>query len=206
MGVTTTKALILRHHDERERDRSVIVLTPDQGLLRLRARGTKSSVSKLAGSLEPLSEVTLSFADGRHSGLITGAILIDRFSGLRDDLVSLVAAQWLAELIEQVARPGQAIPELWDLVKRSWQLLIGQRDWSLGRRWLALDRMAWQILRLEGFTPALDHCPRCSQPMPADEIVYDPLIGFVHVHEAGVGGVRLSKKNDKLLNDRRIEW
>lgn len=199
MGVTTTAALILRHRDERERDRSIVVLTPDHGLLKLRARGTKSSVSKLAGSLEPLTEVTLSFADGRIGGLIIGSVVIERFARLRSDLVGIVGATWLAELVEVITKPGQAIPELYAQIRQSFLQLGQQEDWPLGQRWLALDGMAFDVLRREGFVPAWDHCPRCGKNLTADQVAYDPLVGFIHQSEAKKDSLRISPEAISFL-------
>jgi recombinational DNA repair protein (RecF pathway) len=98
----------------------------------------------------------------------------------------------LLELVERVSKPDVADPELYDVVKQSLNDMNMENDLSVGQRWLALDRRAWLILRHEGFAPALDHCPRCNQPMPEDEISYSPGVGFVHVREAAAGDIRIS--------------
>lgn len=204
MGVTTTSVLVLRHQDDRERDRVIFCLTPESGALRLRARGTKRSTSKLAGSLEPLTEVTVSFADGRVSGLITGAIMTERFPMLHQDLVASMSAQWLAELVERVAKPDHAAPELYTFVRKSFSEIATMVDQPLGQRWLTLDRMAFEILRMEGFVPALDHCPRCHRPMPAERIVFDPLVGFVHADEGRDRSLPLSTPSINYLTNQAI--
>ncbi len=189
MGVTTLEALILRHQDDRERDRLLFCLTREQGLLRLRARGTKRHEAKLAGSVEPITEVNLSFADGRISGVVTGAVITERWAGLRSDLIGLMSAQWLAELVERVAKPGQASPPLFDLLRQQWSAIATQSGWTAGRRWLALDRMAWDILTIEGFAPSLERCPRCGRTFVDEAVAYAAHVGVVHEAEAPAGAL-----------------
>lgn len=205
MGVVTTSALILRHQDERERDRLVVALTADHGLMRIRARGTKRSTAKLAGSLEPLTEVILSWADGRSSGLVTGAVIQQRWRVIHGDLVATVSGQWLAELVEHVARPGQQTAQLYELVRNFFVGLTMQISWSLGRRWLELDRVAYQLLELEGFVPRLDHCPKCSRSLTGQKVSYDPLIGFIHADEADAGAQRLESTLLSYLETGQVQ-
>jgi recombinational DNA repair protein (RecF pathway) len=97
-------------------------------------------------------------------------------------------------LIEYIVRPDQASGEVFSAVRTAMAELAQQTEWSLGRRWLALDRFAYQLLLLEGFVPAIDHCPRCARPMPGEAVAYDPLVGFVHGDEAPPAAVKLTPK------------
>ncbi len=184
MAVLHTKALILRHVPEREHDRVLTVLTPDHGQLRIRARGTKKSVSKLGGSLEPLTEVDLSLANGRHLDQVIGAVLLRRFTGLRQDAAVIVAAQWFLELVERVTKPGQAGAGLYDLVLAELEGMAHEGPQSPGRLWLGLCRRAWRLLDHEGFAPATDHCARCEKAfLSGDHTAYEPTRGFIHATE-----------------------
>lgn len=204
MGVRTTSAIILRHADERERDRNIVALTPEHGLLRLRARGTKSSTAKLSGSLEPLTEVTLTYADGRTTGVITGAVIRHRFPMLHQDLIALVSAQWLAELVERVTKIGQAVPAVYHILQVSLDKLGQLVDRPSGHRWLQLDLIGIQILEIEGFVPPLNHCPKCQRPMPAERIAYDSHLGFVHLDESSPDGIELSQSTIEVLQGAEI--
>lgn len=192
MAVIHTKAIILRHSTDREQDRVLTVLTPDHGQLRVRARGTKKSTSKLAGSLEPVTEVEMSLADGRTLDQIIGSVIIERWPVLHQDLVATVSSQWLLELVEAVTKPAQPTAGLYDLVRTELQAMTAEVSWSPARRWLQLLRRASELLAHEGFRPSLEICGRCHQPLqPA--IVYEPAHGFAHRGEAGHGAISLDQ-------------
>ncbi|MBI2984789.1 MAG: DNA repair protein RecO [Candidatus Kerfeldbacteria bacterium] len=207
--VIRTKALILRHTDDREHDRQLVVLTPNLGQQQIRARGTKKSISKLGGSLEPLMEVDMMVANGRVVDVVTGSIIRRRWPRLRSDLIALVSAQWLFELVERVTKPNQPEPGLYPLVVQMLEAMTGEIVWSSGRRWLLLLRRAWQILQHEGFAPSLERCGFCHRPLSADDLVFQPLHGFVHRAEAQAGYMALSTdtvdylRNEGQPNDQR---
>lgn len=202
MAVLHTKALILRHVPEREHDRVLTVLTPDHGQLRIRARGTKKSVSKLGGSLEPLTEVDLSLANGRHLDQVIGSVVLQRFNGLRVDAAVIVAAQWFLELIERLTKPGQIGSGLYDLVILELNSMEKESTSTPGRLWLGLCRRAWQVLDHEGFAPAMDHCARCQKVFRADEsVAYEPTRGFIHPVEGAADLIQLSPAAMAVLRE-----
>ncbi len=193
MAVLHTKALILRHVPERDFDRVLTVLTPDHGQLRVRARGTKRSASKLGGSLEPLTEVDLSLANGRHLDQVIGSVVLQRFTNLRTDPEMIVAAQWLLELLERLTKPGQVGAGLYEVAIAQLQSLADESQATPGRLWLGLCWRAWRLLDHEGFAPAVDACGRCQKSFRPDETVsYDPARGFIHPAEGSAELITLT--------------
>lgn len=212
MAVVRTKALILRHSPERDYDRVLTVLTPDHGQLRVRARGTKKSVSKLGGSLEPLTEVDLSLASGRYLDQVIGSIILERFAELRTDPAVIVGAQWFLELVERITKPGQVGSGLYDLVIHELRTLSETAPRTPGALWLELCRKAWRVIDHEGFAPATDRCARCHKPLAADEpAAYEHTIGFLHSAEGGTEALHLEpaamavlRGQAPIMADRKI--
>lgn len=199
MAVHRTPAIILRHTTDREHDRLLSVLTPTRGLLRLRARGTKKSASKLGGALEPVAEVDLQYADGRVFGQITGSVVKNRFPKIRADLVSLVNAQWLCELVETLTKPEQDDRTLYGWLVAELTAMETEIAEPAGRRWAALYRRAWQVIKHQGFLPTTDVCAICHQPLTAPR-KYWPAAGFIHPAEAP-DGWSLSATTLEYLNN-----
>lgn len=206
MAVLQSKALILRHTTDREHDRLLSVLTPEYGMQRLRARGTKKSVSKLAGSLEPMMEVDLAYAEGRTMGTVTGSIIVDRFPAIRNDLIGLVMAQWLLELTERISKPNQPESAVYELVKSALHDIPSSVQMSGGKRLVLLDRWAWRLLDAEGFVPVVDRCSTCGKEL-IGERGYDHG-GFRHLDHGNVNarideeGIRWLQGNELSLDSR----
>lgn len=210
MAVYRTVALILRHAPEREHDRYLIAISPERGQLRLRARGTKKSASKLAGSLEPLTEAELLIADGRAIDQVIGAVTRRRFTVLRQHLFSLVAAQWYLELVERMTKPEQDLRALYDLVLRDLAAMEAEAGAPVGQHWLQLCGRALRLLEHEGFAPALGQCSVCHRPLETDQTSYHPHQGFVHRTETAPDAVAITPATMAFLlsgqatSDRRV--
>lgn len=105
MKQISTTAVILRRVNYGEADRILTVLTPDKGQVSLLAKGVRRSKSKLAGSLELLSETKVGYIDGRSNlKTVTSAQLVTHFSVVAKDLVMTTAA---FNFIKQVDRYTQ---------------------------------------------------------------------------------------------------
>lgn len=199
MAVHRTPALILRHTTDREHDRLISVLTPTRGLLRLRARGTKKSASKLGGAIEPVAEVDLQYADGRVFGQVTGCVVKNRFLMIRSDLISLVNAQWLCELVEGLTKPEQDDRTLYGWLVSELTAMESEISEPAGRRWAGLYRRAWKLIKHQGFLPTTETCAICHQPLDGQR-KYLPASGFVHPAETKSGWPLSASTMDYLNN------
>lgn len=187
------------------------ILTPSFGQLRVRARGTKKSASKLGGSLEPMMEVDLTLANGRKTDIVTGSVILNRFPGLRQGVVAMTMAQWLLELVESVTKPDQPAEELYEMVISALLEMENEHDASAGQQWLLLCRRALQVMIHEGFAPAMDVCSVCHRPLGEEAVSYHPQQGFVHANEAHSGALNFTsatihflKTGEKPSNDRDV--
>ncbi len=78
--IYTTRALVLSYTPIREADRLYVLLTEDLGLIRASAMSVRKEVSKLRGSLEPVSLSTVSLVKGKDFWRITSAETIKRIN------------------------------------------------------------------------------------------------------------------------------
>ncbi len=77
------RGIVLRRRDLGEADRIVTVLTAERGKLRLVAKGSRRTSSKLAGHLEPFSAARLLVARTRGLDIISQAEMLESFPRLR---------------------------------------------------------------------------------------------------------------------------
>ena len=168
-------------------------------------------MSKLGGSLEPLMEVDLMIADGRTNGLVTGSVIRERFSKIRQDVHAVVMAQWLMELVERLTKPAMPAPGLYDLVRSQLSAIAQDITLPAGQQWLRLLRRGFAVLEHEGFAPNPTICAQCHRPLSTTDWGYDPAHGFIHPSEGPAHTIKLSPElhdwlvaNSPLQHERPV--
>lgn len=102
MNQVITKGVILSRTNFGEADRIITILTPDQGKLRLMAKGVRRSKSKLAGGIELFSVSDITFIRGRGD---IGTLISARLSMHYGQIVKHIDRTMLGyELIKQINR------------------------------------------------------------------------------------------------------
>lgn len=151
MNQIVTRAIVLSRVNYGEADRIVTVLTPDQGKLRLMARGVRKAKSKLAGGIELFSVSDITFIRGRGDiGTLVSARLDTHYGQIVQHLDRTMAGY---DLIKQLNRATEDEPEsaYFDILELAIQSLnIPLLPEPLIRAWFTA-----QLLVLAGHTPNL---------------------------------------------------
>lgn len=151
MKQLVTPAIILQRTDYGEADRILTLLTPDQGKLRVLARGVRRVKSKLAGGIELFSVSTVTFAKGRGElGTLVSTRLVKHYDHIVQDLERTMTGYDLIKKIHK-ATEDQPEPHYFELLERSFEALDNKDiPLPLIRFWLTA-----QLLKLGGHTPNL---------------------------------------------------
>ncbi|KKW34765.1 MAG: repair protein RecO protein, partial [Candidatus Giovannonibacteria bacterium GW2011_GWA2_53_7] len=155
--------IILERRPLMEHDRRLTVWTKEAGKLEPVAKGTLKPESKLAGSLEPLTEVRLSLTRGRTDRVISSTI-IQSWPGLRQDLRALAAASFAAQAVSRLTQVGLPDPALFSLLQ---DCLSSLDDQAVAKHPLIVRKFLWRLFDRLGFRPRLDACVRCNKTLPA---------------------------------------
>ena len=168
------RGVVLRTIKLGEADRIVTIITASNGKVRAVAKGARRTRSRLGGLIEPLRHVDLQMYRGRGElDIVTGAVTLDRWPEVREDLERLGKAMTLAEAVDQSVhdRGDDPVP---------YQMLVG----ALGR----LDRadsdmlvpaFLLRLLSHEGTAPMLDGCVMATGCEGAAIVAFDPALGGV---------------------------
>ena len=115
-------ALTLRRWRRRETDRTYRVLTLEHGVLEVSVQGAAKISSKLAGHVEPFSEVKLLLA--RRSGpfRVAGALIQRHFTS--NDPTTIQRLAQVAAIAEQLVSGDHAQPEAYATVRSTWKQLL----------------------------------------------------------------------------------
>lgn len=146
-----TRGIVLARTNFGEADRIVTMLTPDQGKLRLMAKGVRKSKSKLAGGIELFSVSEISFIRGRGDiSTLTSARLQTHYGDIVKDLDRTMTGY---DLIKQLnkATEDEPEPEYFTLLEDALKALNdADIPQELIRVWFSA-----QLLRFSGHEPNL---------------------------------------------------
>ena len=182
MKLERSEAIILHTWPARERDKMVVFLTPEHGKRKAWAYGARGIKSRFGASLEPLAKVRIGYVE-RESDEVLRIESVDLIRSLfpaQQNLVSSVAATYIAELVDTFAPADDPAELIYRLLDRTMEALLA------GALPLAVIAYAevW-MLRLGGIFPSAKQCMQCGgtigRPLRFDE----KLEGFVCEHCAG---------------------
>ena len=166
----------MRTMDLGEADRVLTVLTPRLGKLRVIAKGVRRPRSRIAGGLQPFSDVQLVLAVGRTFDVVTSTSLEDPHLGLRNDLHSTAAAWYVVELADRFCEGAADSHEAFRLLAQALSALDAGSEVSreVVARWFELH-----LLEAMGFRPELARCLECGAAILPDGNSFSPVGGGV---------------------------
>lgn len=160
MKIERTEAIILHTFPARERDKMVVFLTPDHGKRKGFAYGARGIRSRFGASLEPLAKVRIGYAEKESEEIvrIESVDLIRSLFPAQQNLLSSVAATYIAELVDTYAQPNDPAELMYRLLDRTTEALLD------GSEPIAVVAYAeiW-TLKLGGIFPSLRNCPECGE-------------------------------------------
>jgi DNA repair protein RecO len=148
MKQIVTKGIIVARTNYGEADRIITVLTPDQGKLRLMAKGVRRPKSKLAGGIELFSVSDITFIRGKSEiGTLISSRLDMHFGNIVKDIDRTMLGY---ELIKQLNKVTEDEPEeaYFNLLEKTFESLNNEHiNSELIQLWFTT-----QLLKLAGHT------------------------------------------------------
>ncbi len=163
-----TKGIILARTNYGEADRIITVLTPDQGKLRLIAKGVRKPKSKLAGGIELFSVSDITFMPGRKEiGTLVSARLHTHYGDIVKDIDRTMLGY---ELIKQLNKTTEDEPEqaYFNLLENAF---IALNTEHIHRGLIELWFVA-QLLKLGG------HMPNLQTDTTGNKLAADQMYNF----------------------------
>lgn len=186
MSLVSGPALILQTFSYSDTSKILRLLTRQHGLQSVIAKGALRPKSRFGGVLEPFTEGTATFylRELRDLHTLSGFELTRSRQLLGSDLVRFGGASLVAELVLRVGS-AESDPVLFDAIRDSFDAIERAAAPELECTVLAV---AWSIVTLLGFGPALDECLRCTRPIAdSEEVLFDYAMGGVHCLTCGTG-------------------
>lgn len=158
--VYRVEAVVLRRLSFGETDRVVTLFTRDRGKLGAVAKGARGPKSRLAGVTEPFTYFDGLLAHGQNLEVLTQAVVVNAFAGIRKDLTRIGYASYFAELVDTGLEERQPSPELWELLVAALGTLEGAETPDVLAR--AFEMHALASL---GYEPHFQRCVLDEQPI-----------------------------------------
>lgn len=177
-----TEAIVLHTYPVKERDKLVVMLTPEQGKMRGWAYGARSLRSRFGAALEPLAKIHVTYLEKENEETVrieTASLLRSLFPA-QQHLQSSVAATYLAETVDTFAQSNEPSELMFRLLDRSCDTLLQSEHPAAVVAYFEI----W-TLKIAGIFPSLTQCADCHGPLDSTLRFDSPKEGFVCANCAG---------------------
>lgn len=154
-----TEGIVIREREASSQDKLVTLLTKKYGVINAFVSGGRSPKSKNVSSTDLLCYADFSLEKNKKGNCyIKEATPINVFFSLRNDIVTLSLAQYLAELTSELAPREEEAGEFLPLVLNSLHLLsVGTKERQQIKAVAEL-----RMLSLAGYMPQIVACSKCG--------------------------------------------
>ena len=170
MPLHTTDAFALRTYSLAEADKICVFFTRDHGKVRGVAYGARRLKSRFGSSLEPFTEVALTYfqKEGRELvSISTCDIVRSHFNRAAREVEAAGAFSYMAELLTEFLPDHEPNERLYRLVAATLEAMEEQPGLSQILRYFE----SW-LLKLVGFYPDTSHCTACDEHVGENEAVF----------------------------------
>ncbi len=175
MGLITTPSTILKVYAYSETSKILRLLTRDDGLRSVIAKGARRPKSRFGGVLEPFTDGIATFyeKEGRDLHTLSGFELRKERQSLGRSLERYAGAGLITEITLKTA-PSAADRELFRQLRRGLDRLVSEET-SVEA---AVLEEAWRLIVCLGFRPSVDRCAGCGR-VPSGEVRFDVAAGSI---------------------------
>lgn len=170
MPLHTTEAFVLRTYTLAEADKICVFFTKEMGKMRGVAHGARKMKSRFGSSLEPFTEVSLTFfqKEGRDLMSVSNCEIVrSQFHIAARDVETAGAFAYMAELLNEFLPDHEPNERLYRLVSASLEAIEEGNDLARVLRYFE----TW-LLKLVGFFPDTSRCAACGEPIVIGESVF----------------------------------
>ncbi len=172
-----TSGIVIKRINLGEADRLLTIYTAEVGKVRAIAKGSRRTLSKLAGHLEPLSLTIFELHEGKSFFVITSADLVAGFMGIQNDLEKTSLAFYLLEMVDVLTTHDHAHDAIFDLL-RDGLTLLEQPAETVGTRLFVVAFML-KLLAEVGYLPELSRCVNCQKSLMPAGNYFSPSLGGI---------------------------
>ncbi len=157
MGLYRSEAIVLRTKDLGEADKILTIFTAEAGKVAAVAKGCRRVRNRLMGVSAPFVHMKAMLFGGKTLDTLSQGEIIHSFIELREDLLKMAYASYMAEVVDQMTEEKDPLPQLFQLLLGCFRVLSGGHRPDIVARYFDIN-----ALSLLGYRPQLDTCAGCG--------------------------------------------
>ncbi len=204
MGTYVTEGIVLKHSLWREADRTIVVYTRDRGKVSVVARGARKILSKLAGSVEPVTLVQVAAVHGRKNDTLTGSEVLYSFPLLHQNVSGMSMAMLIGEVIDRSTYASDHDPKIFELLDESLRELELASTRPYPDAFVVSLKFVWQFLAAVGYHPELYNCIECHALVRQEKNFFDFKKGGLICPKCGISSSERLAVNPEMI--KVVRW
>lgn len=153
-----TDGIVIKDSFYSEKDKILTILTSEMGVIRAFAKGCRSSKSKNFSSAQFLHYSDFVFFNKKDTYVLNESYLKRSFLGLRNDLESLIIAQYICEVIIYLVKENIETSDILRLVLNSIYALTNKKF----NKKIIKSVFELRLLSVLGYQPNFSECKFCK--------------------------------------------
>lgn len=188
-----TLGIIIKKENRGEADQLFTVYTNDFGKLEILGKSIRKISSKLRSGAEIFYLSEIEFIQGKAYKTLTGAVLIEKFKNLREDLNRLKIAYQISEILDILVRGQERDKDVWEILVETFEKLDNLRfpDRNLQ---LVYYYFLFNFFSVLGYRMGIYNCSVCGKKIMPGRIYFS----------SGQGGVICQSCSKKVRNAKEI--
>ncbi len=204
-----TRGIVLRTRAIGEKDRVLVLLTPEHGKISASARGARSPKSKLAAAAQSFTLGRFFIAKGRSLDIVSQVEIENAHTHIAGDLIKTAWASYFCELCDAVPEelPDEELFEILTVTLSALDAAENRDEAENVGRWLEAKYLAHL-----GYAPVLGRCVACDEKIvvAADDaqnsVAFSPALGGTLCHTCSFrDAARINAKAQALRALRKLE-
>ncbi|MBU4351011.1 DNA repair protein RecO [Candidatus Parcubacteria bacterium] len=161
-----SQGYVLKRENVNEADQVFSIYTKDFGEIRVLAKASRRLNSKLRSFIQVLTLVEIEFVQGKTIKTLTDAVLIERFSSIKKNLLKLRLTYNFGRTFNSLVKIQETDDNLWRLLDRFFHILDLEKE-DANKLEILYYYFFWNLLDVLGYRPELKSCTSCRQkPLP----------------------------------------
>lgn len=170
-----TRGIVLRMRNLGELDRFITFYTPDHGKITCIAKGVRKISSRRAGHIELMNRVKIQLWKSRHHWYLTQCSSEENFKEIKKNMSSVASGVFIVEAVDRLTVDEQPLPELFELMNQSLQLM---EFYAADHAWIR-EMILIKLLKLLGYINSFKHCGTCRGKFPEQHAYWEKTFNLI---------------------------